>query len=505
MPKEGKKVGHYGTIGAVAMSGARSFLVRTMIVGVRISDEESGLAIHGECKIKPGEVLVVDKVITKKWQTTSITSGSAIKEAATKYLRCLTSSREALCFPFAHPGRFSILVGKGNMNYNAVYKIDQLLEDFDFPLTVRLVFGRPPNTECSFSGILRLLEIYRSETLVSLSLTPRKYMLLEIPADVGIKIVLVDRRKENITDEAFQQAKDICERSVCDYVTAMKVMETMKPAKTVDGENVKVSVPQIVSPELPKPNEGSPITFHADIWSYDTESEHLYDSISDVIIDDVMRSRRRMSGISEMDEEGYLKPWEARTPVRKTNSFVSVTGYENIPARNKTRQSGDYKGTIIELDTFGFEQVVQCEYIESPISLANYTGHIEPVERKRVSKKMLVPNHDRQVSHSPSSQTTDSGAFSQISGDEDYVREPPVDSWKPPRDITSLSIRDVSRCLRYIGIGEDSVKKFGDDLVDGAMLSYMGELTLKEGFPELNEFERHKISRFIQGWRPKQL
>ena len=82
---------------------------------------------------------------------------------------------------------------------------------------------------------------------------------------------------------------------------------------------------------------------------------------------------------------------------------------------------------------------------------------------------------------------------------------PSEDSWTPPEDISQLSVLDVARCLRYIGIKQALAVRFVEEQVDGKQLQELSDELLREGMPELNAFERKKIIDFTQGWRPKKL
>ncbi|BFY99729.1 hypothetical protein BsWGS_02769 [Bradybaena similaris] len=77
------------------------------------------------------------------------------------------------------------------------------------------------------------------------------------------------------------------------------------------------------------------------------------------------------------------------------------------------------------------------------------------------------------------------------------------DGWLPPNKIEELSVHEVSKSLRYIGMKDRVVLRFSKEQIDGSMLCTLDENLLKEGFPELNALEVKKILDFIRGWRPK--
>ena len=77
------------------------------------------------------------------------------------------------------------------------------------------------------------------------------------------------------------------------------------------------------------------------------------------------------------------------------------------------------------------------------------------------------------------------------------------DGWIPPDDISNLSVLEVSKSLRYIGMKDRVVIRFAREQIDGNMLSSLDVKLLREGFPELNSLDIKKVLDFVGGWRPK--
>lgn len=77
------------------------------------------------------------------------------------------------------------------------------------------------------------------------------------------------------------------------------------------------------------------------------------------------------------------------------------------------------------------------------------------------------------------------------------------DGWIPPDDISNLSVLEVSKSLRYIGMKDRVIIRFAREQIDGNMLSSLDVKLLREGFPELNSLDIKKILDFVGGWRPK--
>ncbi|XP_054841391.1 GRB2-associated and regulator of MAPK protein 1 [Eublepharis macularius] len=74
--------------------------------------------------------------------------------------------------------------------------------------------------------------------------------------------------------------------------------------------------------------------------------------------------------------------------------------------------------------------------------------------------------------------------------------------WQPPTDLSGLSIEEVSKSLRFIGLSEDVVSFFVTEKIDGNLLVQLNEEILSEDF-KLSKLQVKKILQFINGWRPK--
>uniref|UniRef100_A0A670Y1P2 GRB2-associated and regulator of MAPK1 n=1 Tax=Pseudonaja textilis TaxID=8673 RepID=A0A670Y1P2_PSETE len=74
--------------------------------------------------------------------------------------------------------------------------------------------------------------------------------------------------------------------------------------------------------------------------------------------------------------------------------------------------------------------------------------------------------------------------------------------WQPPVDLSGLSIEEVSKSLRFIGLSEDVITLFVTEKIDGNLLVQLNEEILSEDF-KLSKLQVKKILQFINGWRPK--
>ncbi|XP_038160177.1 GRB2-associated and regulator of MAPK protein 1 [Cyprinodon tularosa] len=74
--------------------------------------------------------------------------------------------------------------------------------------------------------------------------------------------------------------------------------------------------------------------------------------------------------------------------------------------------------------------------------------------------------------------------------------------WQPPPDLSGISIEEVSKCLKFIGLPDDIVSLFVSEKIDGNLLLQLTEEILSEDF-QLSKLQVKKLMQFINGWRPK--
>ncbi|KAL0188813.1 hypothetical protein M9458_015912, partial [Cirrhinus mrigala] len=75
-------------------------------------------------------------------------------------------------------------------------------------------------------------------------------------------------------------------------------------------------------------------------------------------------------------------------------------------------------------------------------------------------------------------------------------------SWQPPSNLSGISIEEVSKSLRFIGMSDDVVSLFVQEKIDGNLLLQLTEEILSEDF-KLSKLQVKKLMQFINGWRPK--
>ncbi|XP_056155753.1 GRB2-associated and regulator of MAPK protein 1 [Lampris incognitus] len=79
---------------------------------------------------------------------------------------------------------------------------------------------------------------------------------------------------------------------------------------------------------------------------------------------------------------------------------------------------------------------------------------------------------------------------------------PGVAPWQPPSSLAGLSIEEVSKSLKFIGLPNDIVSLFVSEKIDGNLLLQLTEEILADDF-NLSKLQVKKLMQFINGWRPK--
>ena len=195
--------------------------------------------ILGERKIYPGEVVRVDKICSKKWKLVDGTLRGLVKPE-TQFLKCTDLKKNELCVSMAHPGIFNPVAQRGlSKDEKVVYLINDLTKMFRFPVFVRLAFGWPPKlVGTEFSGVLKLLEIEKKETLVAYNfLGSKQIMITELPTDLNVRLQTIENLEEVEASGTFKAVMDQCKDSVYPYVVSMKSMEI--PYEVVGGPPAK--------------------------------------------------------------------------------------------------------------------------------------------------------------------------------------------------------------------------------------------------------------------------
>lgn len=293
---------HYHQIAGIANSGAEMMLLCTLSVGFIGQVIDGELHLMSEEKLYPGEVLKIEKTITKKWKMVSLggSEEDPSKQLLTQFLWCLDRRDRDIFLPFAHPGKFCAIAQQLTQEANVVYQVGTLSE-MEFPLLVRLVFGWPPDNYPEFTGLLRLGGSFRMDTVVMHNMIEDKAVIIEIPVDVGIKMYKASNMEEIKESNTYQDILHSCCANVFPYVAGMKSLsvryermekdsnadenETSAAKKPLMGRLARAMDMNGFSPLniFPPPQEDTYDNV-SDSWTLSfKDPEHLYDDIGNVI------------------------------------------------------------------------------------------------------------------------------------------------------------------------------------------------------------------------------
>ncbi|XP_041824470.1 GRB2-associated and regulator of MAPK protein 1 isoform X2 [Melanotaenia boesemani] len=78
----------------------------------------------------------------------------------------------------------------------------------------------------------------------------------------------------------------------------------------------------------------------------------------------------------------------------------------------------------------------------------------------------------------------------------------PTEPWQPPSSLAGVSIEEVYKSLKFLGLPDEIVSLFVSEKIDGNLLLQLTEEILSEDF-KLSKLQVKKVMQFINGWRPK--
>ena len=227
--------------------------------------------------------------------------------------------------------------------------------------------------------------------------------------------------------------------------------------------------------------------------------------------DDTALEPKALSGFSKMKSRSHKSLAETNATIRSHNVRKMRTAMEVFNFSDSLRDLRQpYQNPEPPIEpTYG--RVVDNERVKNYIYGARASGpytESEPAYRKYHRSSSTAALSDSFPKHG------DDSAISMCSRGEygfncesEYsyseYSEWEDDGWKPPDDIGYLSVLEVSKSLRYIGMKDRVVIRFAHEQIDGDMLCSLDKKLLQEGFPELNALEIKKILDFVRGWRPK--
>uniref|UniRef100_A0A3B4AM40 CABIT domain-containing protein n=1 Tax=Periophthalmus magnuspinnatus TaxID=409849 RepID=A0A3B4AM40_9GOBI len=191
-----------------------------------------------------------------------------------------------------------------------------------------------------------------------------------------------------------------------------------------------------------------------------------------------------------------------------TSSLVDFDGRENSHASSKVRlQTMSLNEFCVKSSSYNSEM----HRDNKPIEESNTKQSLScPILPPRTAKGHAVKTstevelaHDINPDHSEISIEQDTiEASSSNPASPDCLAFNATSQWQPPSSLAGLSIEEVSKSLKFIGLPDDIVSLFVSEKIDGNLLLQLTEEILSEDF-KLSKLQVKKLMQFMNGWRPK--
>ena len=244
----GRTTQPFSRIHEVAEAQIHSFISRTPITGYKheaLKNDPSNF-VYTPFQIKPGQLFTVADVYRQYnsrpksiccWNWIQAERKQIKDPQSSTYLRCVSELRSVFFFLFSEEGDFFPATRPGiatSNNENAVYRLLDLTSGFHFPLDVKLVYGMPPSSHCSFTGNLRLEEAYKQESVIASTLSMSNPRFIEFPSDTETRVLLASRKQKYMNYDIYKNTLDYCQKHIELYSKSIKVTQSFSPGE--DGE-----------------------------------------------------------------------------------------------------------------------------------------------------------------------------------------------------------------------------------------------------------------------------
>ena len=217
----------------------KAFLVRAPTPGLRNTRgrRAAGERIYVKEDIKEGEILNYGGIFTESVTRTRpaccfnwiLGKRTSDFTEEVQYLKCTDlDGREALV-ELNQEGVFSPVGDPGTEKEDCVYQLDDLVHHVDLPVHVKLAWGHPPTTPCSFTGLLRLEDIYYEETIIACTLGGKRSMMVEFPTDSDIQFFVALDAHRYFEHPVIQEALCHCDMNLDAYLNTIKVVQSFYP------------------------------------------------------------------------------------------------------------------------------------------------------------------------------------------------------------------------------------------------------------------------------------
>ncbi len=321
--QEFAKVGKtWKTMDEVAQSKPKSFISRKPISCYRCAQSNGNPdaeKLYAQVDVKPGEVLVTGELYTETVFRNHVTCcfqwmlGNRFrhKKDEIKYLQCTDVKGFEVLLDVTHEGEFSPVGDTGCVLEDAVYLLEDIIRFVELPVYAKLSQGSPPSTPCSFTGLVRLEEVYFEETIIACTLGTKNPIMVEFPSDSEIQFMRAKNGLDLFGHAIIKRSLEHCDDSIDTYLNTIKVVQNFYPE-------------HIIKNEVPSPVKGRSLpplpAYSEDEVSMIADTEGTVDTTTDDFTEDE----------DETDEELEEDNVQANKHVNNVN--IHDHNYEVIPA-----------------------------------------------------------------------------------------------------------------------------------------------------------------------------
>lgn len=203
----------------------------------------------------------------------------------------------------------------------------------------------------------------------------------------------------------------------------------------------------------------------------------------------------------------YSYPRKRTPSIQKTctSSLVDFEGRDYSHAGTNGRlQTAPLNQFCVKSSSYNSEM-----YRDKPIEESNTKQSLScPILPPRTTKANSVKKQQEDAGpfcdskKDASEFPTEQGTTESCSNSANCPPFAPMAHWQPPSSLAGLSIEEVSKSLKFIGLPDDIVSLFVTEKIDGNLLLQLTEEILSEDF-KLSKLQVKKLMQFINGWRPK--
>ncbi|XP_062415069.1 GRB2-associated and regulator of MAPK protein 1 isoform X2 [Pungitius pungitius] len=191
-----------------------------------------------------------------------------------------------------------------------------------------------------------------------------------------------------------------------------------------------------------------------------------------------------------------------RSPKTCTTSLVDFDGREDFRSQKATlnqfcAQSSSYNSEMYRnkpIEESNTKQSLSCPSLPPRTPKSNATQKSADLLCDAIGDSEQEPSDRSLTPHEQGTKDSSTPGCPPL--------HPPTAQWQPPCSLAGLSIEEVSKSLRFIGLPEDIVSLFVSEKIDGNLLLQLTEEILSEDF-KLSKLQVKKLMQFINGWRPK--